>query len=71
MVGNNMKSAFFTNGIKYVEVEFDNEQELEKFIKDNSRVFFGPNTIYFDIKSKIESKLYPQWPRFQFRSVMF
>jgi len=42
--------------VKFLETKFENEDELEKVVKNNSKLFFGKNTIYFDIKNKIDTK---------------
>lgn len=46
----------FKNGKKYSECEYEKEEELEKEIVNNSKLFFGYNTIYIAAKRKIESK---------------
>jgi len=42
--------------VKFLETKFENEDELEKVVNNNSKLFFGKNTIYFDIKNKIDTK---------------
>lgn len=51
-----MRSAIYMNGNRFVESEFQYEKELEKIVQENSKVLFGEKTIFFDIKSKIDSK---------------
>lgn len=46
----------FNNGKKYSECEYEKEEDLEKEIVNNSKLFFGNNTIYIAAKRKIESK---------------
>lgn len=51
-----MKSAVYLSGDKFVEKEFEKENEFEELVKDNFKTFFGAKTIYFDIKNKIDTK---------------
>jgi len=51
-----MKSAIFMNDKKFDETEFKSEEEFEKIVKDHFKTLFGAKTIFFDIKSKIDSK---------------
>ena len=51
-----MKSAIYTDGNRFTEYEFQYEKELEKIVQENSKVLIGEKTIFFDIKSKIDSK---------------
>lgn len=51
-----MKSAIFMNGKKFDELEFSSEEAFEKIVRDNFKTLFGARTIYFDIKSKVDSK---------------
>ena len=51
-----MRSAIYMDGNRFVESEFQYEKELEKIVQENSKVLFGEKTIFFDIKSKIDSK---------------
>lgn len=44
-----------TDGI-YVLKEYEDEEALERLIIQNSKQIFGPKTIYFDVKQKVESK---------------
>ncbi len=51
-----MNSAIFLNGEKFEETKFKTEEELEAIVKSQCKLFFGKNTIYLDIKKKIDSK---------------
>ena len=53
-----MKSAIFMSGTKFNESEFSSEEAFEKVVKENSKTLFGAKTVYFDIKSKIDSKTF-------------
>jgi len=44
------------NDKKFDETEFKSEEEFEKIVKDHFKTLFGAKTIFFDIKSKIDSK---------------
>jgi predicted transport protein len=51
-----MKSSIYMDGEKFIESEFKTEEEFEKIVKENSKIFFGQKTIYFEIKNKIDTK---------------
>lgn len=51
-----MNTIIFVDGKRFVEKEFIKEEELENTIKENSKVLFGPKTIYLDLKKKIDAK---------------
>jgi predicted transport protein len=51
-----MKSAIFMDGSKFTEVDFKEESDFEKQVKENSKTLFGSKTIYFDLKNKIDTK---------------
>jgi predicted transport protein len=53
-----MKSAIFMDGKKFEESEFTSEEAFEKIVITHSRTLFGAKTIYFNIKSKIDSKTF-------------
>ena len=42
-----MKSAVYMDGNRFNEAEFRLEKELEKIVRDNSKVLFGEKTISF------------------------
>ncbi|MEW6525075.1 MAG: phage portal protein [Spirochaetota bacterium] len=48
--------ALFFNNKKFNEYKFMVEEEFEKLVSDNSKIFFGDKTIYIDAKKKIETK---------------
>ena len=51
-----MKYAIYMEGAKFDETEFKLEEDFEKVVKTNSKMLFGPKTIYFDLKSKVDTK---------------
>lgn len=51
-----MKSALFMNGKKCEEVTFFSEAVFENVVCQNFKTLFGENTIYFDLKSKVDTK---------------
>ncbi len=51
-----MKSAIYMDGHRFVKMEFVSEDDFEKITRENSKTLFGAETIYFDLKSKIDSK---------------
>ena len=51
-----MKSALFMNGKKCDEAEFSSEAVFEDAVCQNFKTLFGENTIYFDLKSKVDTK---------------
>ena len=51
-----MRSAIYLDGNRFVESEFEKEEEFEKVVKENYKTLFGTNTLYFDLKNKIDSK---------------
>jgi len=46
----------FYNGKRFVEYEFEKEADFEKEISENSKLFFGRDSIFIDAKKKIETK---------------
>lgn len=44
------------NGKKFDESKFESEEAFEKIVKQNFKTLFGAKTVYFDIKSKIDSR---------------
>jgi predicted transport protein len=48
-----MIAVKFHNGKKFVESPYDSEKSLETIIKINSKLLFGPATIYIDLKPRI------------------
>ncbi|HOE93749.1 MAG TPA: DUF5655 domain-containing protein [Methanofastidiosum sp.] len=46
----------YHNSKEYKEYSYAKEEDFEKDIITNSKLFFGQNTIYIDAKKKIESK---------------
>lgn len=51
-----MKAAVFMGGKKFIETEFESEEQVEKLIKENYKTLFGDKTIYLDFKTKVESR---------------
>ena len=48
----------FSNNKKYSEFSFKLEKDFENEISNNSKLFFGPKTIYIDFKRKIDSQTF-------------
>jgi len=48
--------AIFINNTKYTEYRFKIEDEFEKLVVENSKLFFGEKSIYIDAKKKIDTK---------------
>lgn len=46
----------FKNNLKYSQLSYASEDEFEKDILTNTKLFFGNRTIYIEAKKKIESK---------------
>ncbi len=44
------------DGKKFEETEFKLEEDLERVVKDNSKKLFGEKTVYFEVKSKLDTK---------------
>jgi hypothetical protein len=49
------ETDLFHQGIRYRLQLFDNENKFEKFIYDNSKLFFGENNHFVDAKHKIKA----------------
>lgn len=49
-----MKSAIYMDGNRFVESGFKTEDDLEKIVIDNYKTIFGGETIYFNLKNKID-----------------
>jgi hypothetical protein len=50
-----MKSAIYMDGKRFIETDFDKEEDLEKIVRENARTLFRTRTIYSDLKNKIET----------------
>jgi hypothetical protein len=51
-----MKSAIYMDGKRFIETEWKAEEDFERTIRDNSKTLFGINTIFSNLKNKIESR---------------
>jgi len=51
-----MKSAIYMDGMRFTESVFKSEEDFEKMVKENSKTLFGQDTIYFDLKNKIDTR---------------
>jgi len=51
-----MKSAVYMDGNRFTETEFRYEKELEKIVRENYKTLFGDKTIFFYIRSEVDSK---------------
>ncbi len=50
-----METVIYKNGIRYSEKKYNLETEFEKLVVENSKIFFGENTIFVDAKKKIDN----------------
>lgn len=50
-----METVIYQNGIRYSERQYKIEADFEKLVVDNSKTFFGQNTIFVDSKKKIDT----------------
>lgn len=50
-----MESVIFHKDNKYTEFTNNSESSFEEVIKKNTKLLFGPSTIYIDLKSKIDT----------------
>ncbi|MBU3896610.1 MAG: hypothetical protein KJ697_01610 [Nanoarchaeota archaeon] len=51
-----MKSTIFMDGEKFTETDFGREEDFENLVIEKSKLLFGSNTIYFNLKNKIKSQ---------------
>jgi predicted transport protein len=51
----NMNTVIYQNGIRYCEKQYKLESDFERVVVENSKTFFGENTIYVDAKKKIDN----------------
>jgi len=50
-----METVIYQNGIRYAEKQYNLESEFERLVVENSKTFFGENTIFVDAKKKIDN----------------
>jgi predicted transport protein len=50
-----METVIYQNGIRYSEKQYNLESEFERLVVDNSKTFFGGNTLFVDAKKKIDN----------------
>lgn len=46
----------FSNNKTYTQIQFDKEADFEREVVNNSKLFFGSNSIYIDAKRKLTTK---------------
>ena len=51
----NMETVIYQNGIRYVEKQYNTESDFERLVVENSKTFFGEDTIFVDVKKKIDN----------------
>ncbi len=51
-----MQTEIYIDGNRYSEHSFSYENDFETLIKDNSNTLFGKNSIYLDLKNKVDTK---------------
>ena len=44
------------DGEKFTEIDFNREEDFENLVIEKSKILFGANTIYFNLKNKIKSQ---------------
>jgi len=50
-----METVIYQNGIRYTEKKYNLESEFERLVVENSKIFFGKNSIFIDAKKKIDN----------------
>lgn len=50
-----METVIYQNGQRYFQKQYKLEDDFEKLVVENSKIFFGENTIYIDTKKKIDN----------------
>ncbi|MCK4406197.1 MAG: hypothetical protein KAV44_00835 [Bacteroidales bacterium] len=50
-----METVIYQNGIRYFEKHYKLEADFERLVVENSKTFFGENTIFIDAKKKIDN----------------
>lgn len=53
-----METVLYHNGKRYSEKQFKLENDFEQLVVNNSKTFFGANTIYIDTKKKIDNSTF-------------
>lgn len=53
---NSLPMKIFSNNRSYSQYQFEKEDDFEREIVVNSKLFFGTNSIYIDAKKKIETR---------------
>jgi hypothetical protein len=51
-----MGIAVFSNNRRFTETTYENEQDLERILIENSELLFGSRSIYLALKNKVESQ---------------
>ncbi|MFC1505725.1 DUF5655 domain-containing protein [Thermoproteota archaeon] len=51
-----MRAALFIKDTKFSENEFNKEEDLEKIVVEKAKLFFGTQTLYLNIKNKIDTR---------------
>jgi predicted transport protein len=50
-------SVLYFNGKRFNELPFQNEDEFERLVVENSRILFGEKSLYIDLKSRVEGRV--------------
>jgi hypothetical protein len=50
-------SVLYFNGKRFNELPFQNEDEFERLVVENSRTLFGEKSLYIDLKSRVEGRV--------------
>jgi hypothetical protein len=50
-------TVLYFNGKRFNELPFQNEDEFERLVVENSRTLFGEKSLYIDLKSRVEGRV--------------
>jgi len=45
--------VLYFNGKRFIKLPFQNEDEFERLVVENSRMLFGEQSLYIDLKSRV------------------
>jgi hypothetical protein len=50
-------TVLYFNGKRFNELPFQNEDEFERLVVENSGTLFGEKSLYIDLKSRVEGRV--------------
>ncbi len=53
-----MNTVLYKNNIRYSEIQYSKEADIEQLVVDNAKTLFGQNSLYVDAKKKIDNKAF-------------